>query len=268
MQLLPGAEPYRLDGGPTRVLLLHGFGSTPFELRYLAEKLQAAGFTCVCPLLPGHGTRPEALTHTRWQDWFATAEHALERLCGEADGAPVAVVGQSLGALLGLRLAALHPEQVAALCCLATPLAFSKLSGLAVAAYRYSPLRFLKLNVPRSGGVDIREPRLRRGLPSYDRLPLKAAVAMDKLQGEVSGLLGTVRAPLLALHGAEDHTAPPESAEQLIEAVGSEHKALELMPHSYHVVSLDVEKAQVADRVRSFLEQYVTKRRAPRFGRS
>jgi len=33
MELLPGAEPFRLDAGPRRLLLLHGFGSTPFELR-------------------------------------------------------------------------------------------------------------------------------------------------------------------------------------------------------------------------------------------
>ncbi|MBM4319230.1 MAG: alpha/beta fold hydrolase [Deltaproteobacteria bacterium] len=252
MQLLHGAEPFRLDAGPSRVLLLHGFASTPFEMRYLGEKLQQAGYTSVCPLLPGHGTDPAVLARTRWQDWASTAQEALQRLHREAGRQKVAVVGQSLGALLALQLAALFPETVAALACLATLLEVGTLSGAAVTAYRYSLLRLLDLSVPRPGGADIRETRLRRGLPSYDRVPLRAAASLRELQGKVARLLPRVRAPLLVLHGRQDHTAPLDSAEQVVRQAASSAKRLEIFPGSYHVLSLDVEKSEVATAILDF----------------
>ncbi len=255
MQLLPGAEPFRSEAGPRRVLLLHGFGSTPFEMRYLAERLQGAGFTSVCPLLPGHGSRKELFARTGWADWLACAQDALRRLQAESAGAPVAVVGQSLGALLALQLAAQAGPPLACIACLATPLSFSPLSGLAVAAYRFTPLRLLDLEVPRSGGADIREPRLRRGLPGYDETPLKAAASFAELQRRTVQLLGRVRAPLLVLHGKEDHTAPPANAERLMAAVASRDKRLTLLPQSYHVLSLDVDRAQAAEALLEHLER-------------
>ena len=246
MELLPGAEPFRLEGGASRLLLLHGFASTPFEMRYLAERLHQEGHTCVCPLLPGHGTHLSFFARTTWRDWFQTAQSAFEQLVAEVEGSQVAVVGQSLGALLGLRLAALWPKQVAALACLATPLSFLPLSAAAITAYRYTPLRLLNLEVPRAGGVDIRETRLRRGLPGYDRLPLRAAASFRELQREVEGLLHRVHSPLVVLHGSEDHTAPLDNAEQVLRGVSSAVKQIEVLQQSYHVLSLDVEKDKVA----------------------
>ena len=56
MSVLPGAEPYSHQGGPTGVLLCHGFTGSPQSLRPWAEYLAAAGLTVSLPRLPGHGT--------------------------------------------------------------------------------------------------------------------------------------------------------------------------------------------------------------------
>ena len=252
MKLLPGAEPFRLNAGPQRVLLLHGFASTPFEMRYLGEKLQADGYTVVCPLLPGHGTDPTFFARTTWHDWLGTAREALLRLQQEAQPGRVAIVGQSLGALLALELAAAHADKVAALACLSTLLELGTLAGAALTAYRFSLLRLLDLAVPRPGGADIQEPRLRRGLPGYDRVPLRAAASLRELQRKVAGVLDRVRAPLLVLHGRQDHTAPLDAAERVVRAAGSAAKRLEVFPGSSHVLSLDVEKSQVARSIMDF----------------
>ena len=253
MELLPGAEPFRLDAGPRRLLLLHGFGSTPFELRYLAEKLQEDGYGSVCPLLPGHGTTLAHFARSRAAEWLATARQALTRLAREAPDGQVAVIGQSLGALLGLQLAAELPAAIAALVCLATPLEFTPLSAAAVRAYRYTPLRLLELTVPRPGGADIAEPRLRRGLPGYDQVPLAAATQLFRLQQQTLRALPRVRCPLLALHGGQDHSAPFSGVERLLREVGSPTKRVEVLADSFHVVSLDVDKNRVAALIRDFL---------------
>ena len=86
MVLLPGAEPFSFEGGPTGVLLIHGFTGCPQSVRPWGEFLAAAGLTVVGPRLPGHGTRVEDMAASRWEDWYAEAERsytALRSRCAE-----------------------------------------------------------------------------------------------------------------------------------------------------------------------------------------
>ena len=78
-------RPWRIGTGPRGALLLHGFAGTPPELRRLGEELANAGWRCHGPLLAGHGTTPEDLARTRWEDWAASAEEALAELRAECD---------------------------------------------------------------------------------------------------------------------------------------------------------------------------------------
>jgi carboxylesterase len=62
------------------VLLLHGFTGTPDSMRYQANYLHELGFTVCAPLLEGHGTTPDDLSRTNWQDWLYSANQALNEL--------------------------------------------------------------------------------------------------------------------------------------------------------------------------------------------
>ena len=80
-------------------------------MRFVGDRLAQHGFPVRAIQLPGHGTRPEDLLHTRWADWFGSVRTGLDRL--RAEGRPVALVGMSMGALLSLHCAAFSPEAVA-----------------------------------------------------------------------------------------------------------------------------------------------------------
>src|SRR5258708_5019286 len=97
-----------LPGGNTGVLLAHGLGGTPVELAFVARGLAKAGFTVHCCQLAGHCGSEADLVATGWQDWAASVEAGLERLRQDCD--VVLVGGLSMGALLGLHVAALRPE--------------------------------------------------------------------------------------------------------------------------------------------------------------
>ncbi|CAM5539358.1 Alpha/beta fold hydrolase OS=Streptomyces alboniger OX=132473 GN=CP975_09335 PE=4 SV=1 [Streptomyces alboniger] len=110
MPVLPGAEPFRHEGGETGVLLCHGFTGSPQSLRPWAAFLAERGLTVSLPLLPGHGTRWEDMQLTGWQDWYAEVDRELRALrerCSQ-----VFVAGLSMGGTLALRLAAKHGETV------------------------------------------------------------------------------------------------------------------------------------------------------------
>src|SRR5207244_4341528 len=104
------SQSYRFPGGRTGVLLLHGLCGTPTEMRFVANAMARAGHTVHAPQLAGHCGSEEDLKASTWQDWYRSAEEALEAISKECDH--VIVGGLSTGALLALKLAADQPEKV------------------------------------------------------------------------------------------------------------------------------------------------------------
>ena len=101
-------------GNEVGILLLHGLTATTAEVRLLAEKLHAKGYTISAPLLPGHGTQPEDLNETTWHDWAWTAEKAYQHLATVCDH--VFIGGESMGGALALYLTAQHEEVAGVMC--------------------------------------------------------------------------------------------------------------------------------------------------------
>ena len=92
------------------VLMLHGEPSWSFLYRKMIPVLVAAGHRVICPDLVGFGrsdkpTRIEDYSYARHVEWVR--ELAFDAL----DLQRVTLVGQDWGGLIGLRLAAEHPER-------------------------------------------------------------------------------------------------------------------------------------------------------------
>jgi alpha-beta hydrolase superfamily lysophospholipase len=97
---LPAAEPR------AGVLLLHGLSDSPYSVRALAEHLHARGYHVVGLRVPGHGTAPSALVHTRWQDMAAAVRLAARDLSQRLGaGKKLHMIGYSNGAALAVEYA-------------------------------------------------------------------------------------------------------------------------------------------------------------------
>lgn len=241
-------EPFDLPGGPDAALLLHGLTGSPFEVRYLAERLAAAGMRCRAPRLAGHPD-PRLLARTRWRDWVGGARDELLRLGGTRR---TFVVGCSMGALVACALAHDHPDRVQGLALLAPALRLQPLGVLAGLLGRIPAAR-LWPPIPKRAGSDVRDPEMRRLNPCMDVMPLAAVAELLELQGEVDRLLPAVRAPALVVAGAQDHTVALSGAERLAARIGSGPARLEVLPESWHLVGIDVERERCAEEVRRFL---------------
>ncbi|GHE50835.1 esterase [Streptomyces longispororuber] len=240
MPVLPGAEPYRHEGGEVGVLLCHGFTGSPQSLRPWAEYLAARGLTVSLPLLPGHGTRWQDMQVTGWQDWYAEVDRELRLLrerCAE-----VFVFGLSMGGALALRLAAKHGDAVRGLV-LVNPA--NKVHGLAahalpVARFLLPTTKGITSDIAKDGPVEI----------GYDRVPLHAAHSMRRFFRLVDAELPQVTQPLLLLHSPHDHVVPPADSARVLSRVSSTDVTEILLEQSYHVATLDHD----ADRI--FEESY------------
>src|SRR4029453_3245700 len=73
------------EGGRVGVLLVHGLGGTPTELRFIAQALARAGRTALCCQLSGHCSTPEELRRSTWQEWCQSVAQAHDRLRERCD---------------------------------------------------------------------------------------------------------------------------------------------------------------------------------------
>jgi carboxylesterase len=244
-----------LPGGPRGVLCLHGFTGTPFEVRPLAEALAGQGFTVAAPALAGHCGTVDELACTTWPDWLASAEQALLRLSDDRGGARVAVAGFSLGGLLALRLARLHPGRIAALAVMAAPLRLHRYQAVAVqvvtrlpALLRRGPLAAL----PKFRGFDVHDPEMSRRNPGLPALPVSGIASLIELGALVRRDLPDVTTPTLIIHGERDRTVPVQDSLELAGTIGSTVVERLFLPRSGHLVAIDVERTILGEAVSRF----------------
>ncbi|MEU1943423.1 alpha/beta fold hydrolase [Streptomyces sp. NPDC020125] len=243
MPLLPGAEPFRHDGGEIGVLVCHGFTGSPQSVRPWADHLAARGLTVSLPLLPGHGTRWQDLAVTGWQDWYAEVDRELRSLSRACER--VFVCGLSMGGALALRLAAQHGVAISGLA-LVNP-ANRIHDPLAVA------LPVLRHLVPSVKGIasDIAKPGARES--GYDRMPLHAVHSMRRLYRVVDAELPQVTQPLLVMHSPQDHVVPPADSERILSQVSSRDVTERLLERSFHVATLDHDAEFIFEETDTFI---------------
>lgn len=248
MPVLPGAEPYRRDGGEVGVLLCHGFTGSPQSLRPWAEYLAERGLTVSLPLLPGHGTRWEDMRLTGWQDWYAEVDRELRALRDRC--AQVFVAGLSMGGALALRLAAKHGDDVAGVV-VVNPA--NKVHGLF--AYTLPVSRHLVRTVPGIASDIAKEGAAELG---YDRVPLHSAHSLRNFFRLVDGELPQVTQPLLVLRSRQDHTVPAVDTTRILSRVSSTDVTEIVLEQSYHVATLDHDADRIFEESLGFIDRLAT----------
>lgn len=243
MPVLPGAEPFRHDGGEVGVLLCHGFTGSPQSLRPWAEYLAERGLTVSLPLLPGHGTRWEDMQLTGWQDWYAEVDRALRTLRDKC--AQVFVAGLSMGGALALRLAARHGDVVSGVI-VVNPA--NKMHGLApyalpVARHLVPSTKGIASDIAKGDGAEV----------GYDRVPLHAAHSLRNFLRRLDGELPQVTQPLLLLRSPQDHVVPPADSARILGRVSSMDVTEILLEQSYHVATLDHDADRIFEESHTFI---------------
>lgn len=217
------ADPQRRLG----VLLSHGFTGSPASMRPWAEYLATQGYGVEVPLLPGHGTSWQEMNATGWADWHGAVEATFNRMRAEYD--VVVVAGLSMGGALALRIAADHPDDVAAVV-LVNP-------GINSTNKQLLALPVLKLLLPSMPAItnDIKKPG--GDECGYDRTPLKALSSMLGGWRGVRADLSKVKAPVQVFRSVDDHVLDPSSVELITQHVPN--TSVTLLHDSFHVATID-----------------------------
>lgn len=250
MAVLPHAQPYGAVGGPTGVLLLHGFTGSPSSMRPWAEHLHRNGLTVSVPRLPGHGTTWQELNITPWQDWYAEAATGYVSLRAQCES--VFVAGLSMGGCLALRLAEEFGTDVGGVILVNPAVASSDRRLVA------TPL--LKRLVASAKGItsDIKKPGVLED--GYDRVPLKALDTMRTMWRLTTDDLPSVTSPILLFRSAVDHVVDPLSAQLITQRVSSPDVTETILANSFHVATLDNDADLIFAESAAFISSHATTR--------
>lgn len=239
---------FEIPGGPDAVLLLHGLTGSTFELHWVAERLARSGRRCLAPVMAGHGGSPAGLRDIHFEDWIAQSERDFARL----DGARRRfVVGCSMGALAACALAHAHPEEVDGLVLLSPALQLLPSGALGGFLGRMSFAS--SIVIPKGVGSDIHDAAMRKANPTMSGVPLGAITELQRMQDHIAELLPDVETPALVIQGAQDHVVTLEGALRLAREIGSGPARVVLLPESYHLVGIDVERDRCADEAERFI---------------
>ena len=236
--------------GARAVLLLHGFTGSPWEVRLLGEALAARGFLVHAPRLPGHGSTPEAMEGIGWADWVSAAESAFDELAKAHRH--VSVVGLSMGALLGVIVAARRVDQVRGLVLLAP-----------VARLRAPAARLLRLvrktALPRllpawleKRTIDLELDDERAAAPILPRYPLASVLDLFRVQDLAEALAPQVRCPALLIAAASDHVVDFRGVEGLQRRLCNSR--LVVLQRGFHIIPRDRDRALAATETAELLD--------------
>jgi len=252
-----------IPGNRIGILLIHGLGGTPVEMKATAKGLAKAGYTVNCCQLAGHCGTEADLVATGWTDWYASVEAALLALREKCD--IVVTGGLSMGGMLALLAASRHHDKVDGVLCFAPTLWYDGFSlpwtRILLRPLYWTPMgqRYRFIEKPPYGLKDER---------------VRAAVLKAMLSGksEEAGLLGTpsqslnqfwkmidvvkkelksIKVPVFIAHAREDDIASLKNTLYLQKHLGGIVETL-ILDDSYHLVTIDRQRDIVVERALSF----------------
>lgn len=243
----PIAQPFLLEGSEDALLLIHGFTGSPSHMRYVGDKVHAAGFTVRGIRLPGHGTSVEDMAQSSGPQWLDACQEAYLEM--KRQYRHVSIGGLSMGGILALLLAqAVEPSCVV----------------LFAAAMKYrhwinhlSPVVKYVMPIMHSKG---RTEDAATFLYDYDYgyadTPVARVQDMTRLQQAAREGLAKVTCPVLAFQSHRDGSVHPDAPELIMRGVSSQVKEICWVDRSPHVLTIGPDRDYVCDRVIDFLHRY------------
>ncbi|MFZ3088621.1 MAG: alpha/beta fold hydrolase [Methylotenera sp.] len=262
--------------GRVGVLLIHGLTGTPTEMKQFGKVIARQGFTVACPELAGHCATIEDLTATKWLDWYKSIEDAFNALKAECEH--VFVVGLCMGSLIALMLAARKKTEVAGVILLSTTFFYD---GWNVPRFKqifllplvlYTPLKYF-MQWEETAPYGIKDERVRAMVHAvlenrdseaadkvgYFKIPATVILESVRLIKATKKELKNVTTPTLIVHSTEDDIASVKNAHYAKAKISSQTIETFFVDDTYHVLTLDKRKDDIARRTAHFCKEQVQK---------
>jgi carboxylesterase len=209
--------------------------------------------------LSGHGTSPEDMNRTRWEDWIVSVEDGYHLLSSLVD--EIFVIGHSVGGALSLLLSTKHP--------VAGVVGISTLHRLPRTPFPVFVHRLpVKMQIRFLDWASAFQPFRKKGPPhwydweaqkqylAYRVFPVRGTAELWEMLLEIEAKLAVVKGPVLLVHSRDDQFITPDQAEHLYANLGTIRKKLFWVERSGHNVPMDAERERVFEVVDRFIANH------------
>ncbi|MBK9927994.1 MAG: alpha/beta fold hydrolase [Anaerolineales bacterium] len=252
-QIIPTAEPFFFLGDRSKpaCLLVHGFTSSPKEMRLMGEYLHEQGYTCLCMRNTGHATDPEDMIRSRYTDWLASVEDGYNLLRGVSEN--IFLIGLSMGGVLSLLTST--RLKVIGVVAMSTPYKLQDDSRLRHIEWISKIVAYM----PKSDGepgASWFDKQAWKDHVAYPMNPVRSIGELNILLGEMRAALPQIDVPVLLIHSKDDPYVLPENMELIYgDLKNASDKTKLYITGSGHVVTRDAAHRQVFESALEFIQR-------------
>ncbi|WP_457551146.1 alpha/beta fold hydrolase [Desulfobacula sp.] len=235
------------------VLLIHGYMAAPEEMKAFALYLHEKSFTVYAPRLKGHGTAPEDLAKTEYEQWIESVEEGfvvLKHSCKK-----IIVGGFSTGAGLALELSS-RLEGIAAVFAVAPPMRLNDLGSYFVPAIDTWNALIKKIHLSNIAKEFIENHPENLHI-NYVRNPIAGIHQLEKLMEYLEPKLKTINMPVLVVQSRKDPVVNPKGTLKLFEHLGSDTKEYYCFDYDRHGILIGQGVKRIYKAIENFIKQWV-----------
>ncbi|WP_234120445.1 alpha/beta hydrolase [Clostridium hydrogenum] len=236
-------EEFFFKGNEIGCLLIHGFSSTPAEMRELGEKLKTEGYSVLGVKLAGHGTSLEEFETSKYTHWINSVKTAYDKLI--ASCSKIYIIGHSMGGVLALNIAENYPVDKLVL------LAPALVNKNKLTVFLPILKHFIKYT---EWPPEERPEEERKYLLGYNKIPLASACELSKLQRATRTNLNKLDKPILIIHSTKDNAIAEKGIDIIEREVSSKEVKRILLNKCAHNITIECEKETVFKEVIKFLK--------------
>ncbi len=239
--------PLRIRAG---IVLVHGYLSAPEEVRGMAQHFFKLGYAVYCVRLKGHGTAPEDLARTTWEEWYESVNRGYAVIKSLTDD--IVLGGFSTGGCMALLAAGRKGRKIRAVFSVNAPLQLRNYAvHLVPSLNAVNSLigRFRK----KSSAWEFVENNPENEHINYRRNPVTGVRQLSEAMSAMEKQLPDIEAPTLIVQGSLDPVVDPSSGRMIFQQVGTSQKEMLLLARNRHGIINGEGAEEVFDRIEYFL---------------
>lgn len=231
------------------IITCHGFTGYPAEMEPLGNYLFEKGFTWHNLKIPGHDTTPEDLRIKKWTDWTDYVSKEIKiKLKEYPDG--VFFSGLSMGGILTLWALENFPELKGGIT-LSTPV---EILNWYQRFMTRLPLPGWWVKRSETDLRDINDDKEKIKHKAYTTFHTDSVKELHKLIKNMSSNLAKITQPILIIHSKKDFLIPVKNSDKIFKRVGSTIKEKFIVNNSGHVLTRDLDRVIIFDKINQFIK--------------
>lgn len=243
--------PFFIKKGNKAALLIHGFTSTEYLLKDFGDYFADKDITSLGVRLAGHGTSPQDLSKTTYQDWVDSAEQGLKRLIQESN--EIYLIGYSLGGNISFYLSQKYKDHVKGIISIGTPIYLKKERLIKSALPFFLQFKpYVKKNGAKKSEL-LREYYKETG--TYEDIPIASLKQLLKFKDISKEYVKSISHPILIIQSSLDPAVHYKSADYIYNNVRTldEKKEVLMIDEQNHMPITGPSRDKIIEKMIEFI---------------